>query len=70
MCTALAANDDTAMIEVLQIACSEMPEVIKTMQCALENVVEDGRLEADESGLVLALPSSQGHLDGGGCSSR
>ena len=66
MCTTLAANNDTAMIEVLQIACSELPEVIKTMHCALEDVVEDGRLEANESGLKLALPSSQGHLDGGG----
>ncbi len=60
---ALAANDDMAMIEVLQIARSEMPEVIKTMQRALERVVEDGRLEADESGLT---PSSQGHLEGQG----
>jgi abelson tyrosine-protein kinase 1 len=54
------------MIEVLQIARSEMPEAIKTMQRALEYVVEDGRLEADESGLALASPSSQGHPEGGG----
>ncbi len=66
MRTALAANDDAAMIEVLQIARSELPEAIKTMQRALEHVVEDGRLEADESGLTLASPSSQGHLDGEG----
>ena len=66
MRTALATNDDAAMIEVLQIARSEMPEAIKTMQRALEHVVEDSRLEADESGLTLASPSSQGHLEGGG----
>lgn len=65
MRTALATNDDAAMIEVLQIARSEMPEAIKTMQRALEHVVEDGMLEVDESGLALASPSSQGHLEGG-----
>ena len=59
MCTALAANDDTAMIEVLQIACSEMPEVIKTMQCALEDVVEDGRLEAGVA-IVSRTPRRRG----------
>jgi abelson tyrosine-protein kinase 1 len=53
------------MIEVLQIARSDMPEAIKTMQRALEHVVEDSRLEADESGLALASPSSQGHPEGG-----
>lgn len=66
MHTALATNDDAAMIEVLQIARSEMPEAIKTMQRALEYVVEDGRVEADESGLTLESPSSQGHPEGGG----
>lgn len=66
MRTALATNDDASMIEVLQIARSEMPEAIKTMQRTLEHVVEDGRLETDESGLTLASPSSQGHLDEGG----
>lgn len=66
MRTALATNDDASMIEVLQIARSEMPEAIKTMQRALEHVVEDCRLEADENGLTLASPSSQGHLEGGG----
>jgi abelson tyrosine-protein kinase 1 len=66
MHTALATNDDAAMIEVLQIARSEMPEAIKTMQRALEHVVDDGRLEIDESGLTVASPSSQGHLEGGG----
>ena len=66
MRTALATNDDASMIEVLQIARSEMPEAIKTMQRTLEHVVEDCRLEADESGFTLASPSSQGHLEGGG----
>jgi abelson tyrosine-protein kinase 1/abelson tyrosine-protein kinase 2 len=58
MRTALAANDDAAMIEVLQIARSEMPEAIKTMQRALEHVVDDGRIEADESSFTLPSPSS------------
>jgi abelson tyrosine-protein kinase 1/abelson tyrosine-protein kinase 2 len=53
------------MIDVLQIARSEMPEAIKTMQRTLEHVVDDGRL-ADESGLMLESPSSQGHSEGGG----
>ena len=65
MRTALATNDDAAMIEVLQIARSEMPEAMKTMQRALEHVVDDGRLAADESGLTPASPLSQGHLEGG-----
>jgi abelson tyrosine-protein kinase 1/abelson tyrosine-protein kinase 2 len=65
MRTALEANDDTAMIEVLQIARSEMPEAIKTMQRALEHVVDDGRIEADESSLTLASPSSpEDHFEG------
>lgn len=56
MRTALAQNDDLAMIEVLQIAHSEMPEAIKTLQRALERVVDDGRLEIDEG--AATLPSS------------
>ena len=59
MRAALVTNNDAAMIDVLQIARSEMPEAIKTMQRTLEHVVEDGRLDADESGLTLASPSSQ-----------
>ena len=66
MRAALATNDDAAMIDVLQIAHSETPEAIKTMQRTLEHVVEDGRPEADESGLTLASPSSEGYLEGGG----
>ena len=66
MRTALAANDDVAMIEVLQIARSDMPEAMKTMQRALEHVVDDGRIEADESSLTLASPSSPEGLFKGG----
>ena len=40
MRAALAAKDDFAMFEVLQIARSEMPEAIKT----LERFIEDGQL--------------------------
>jgi hypothetical protein len=38
MLTALAANDDIAMIEVLQIARSEMPDAIRTLERALEHL--------------------------------
>ncbi|KAI9457475.1 hypothetical protein BJY52DRAFT_1223837 [Lactarius psammicola] len=48
MRTALATNDDVSMIEALQIARSEMPEAIKTLQRALERVVEDGQLDAED----------------------
>ena len=65
MRAALAANDDLTMIELLQIAHGEMPEAIKTLQRALERVVDDARVEADES--TWALPSSpqQRHSKGG-----
>lgn len=65
MRTALAQNDDLAMIEVLQIARGDMPEAIKTLQRTLERVVEDGRTEvADESGAgTLASPSQQRRFD-------
>ena len=54
---ALAENDDAAMINGLQIARSEMPEAIKTLESALEHAVEDGQLDAEES--TTALLSSQ-----------
>ena len=57
MRTALSAKDDVAMFKVLQIAHSEMPEAIKTLERALERVVEDGQLDVEES--ATALPSSQ-----------
>ena len=58
MRTALATNDDASMIEVLQIARSEMPEAIKTLQRALERVVEDGQ-EAEESAVLMRPPSPE-----------
>lgn len=51
--TALATNDNT--IEVPLFARSEMPEDIKTLQRALERVVEDG-LDAEET--TAAAPVS------------
>ena len=44
MRAALATNDDVAMVEVLQIARSEMPEAIKTLERALERVIEEGQI--------------------------
>jgi abelson tyrosine-protein kinase 1 len=58
MRTALSTNDDAAMIGVLQIARSEMPEAIKTLQRALERVVEDGQMDVEESTKALLLPAS------------
>ncbi|KAI0295165.1 hypothetical protein B0F90DRAFT_1752414 [Multifurca ochricompacta] len=63
MRASLATNDDVAMFEVLQIARSEMPEAIKTLQRALERVVDDGRFEAEEEASAAVatrttLPSS------------
>ena len=57
MRTALHANNDLAMLEVLQIAPSEMPEAIMTLQRALERVVEGGDLDTEEN--TTALPSPQ-----------
>lgn len=65
MRTALATNDDVTMIEVLQIARSEMPEAIKTLQRALERVVEDGRIEADKSAIVPVQALQQRSFEGG-----
>jgi abelson tyrosine-protein kinase 1 len=57
MRTALSTNDDAAMIEVLQIARSEMPEAIKTLQRALERAVEDEQMGIEEA--LLLTPSPQ-----------
>jgi abelson tyrosine-protein kinase 1 len=57
MFTALAANDDIAMIEVLQIVRSEMPDAVKTLERALEHLVEDQQVSAEES--TPALPSQE-----------
>ena len=57
MFTALAANDDNAMIEVLQIARSEMPDAIRTLERALEHLYEAGQVDTEEG--VTALPSQE-----------
>ena len=58
MRSALSTNDDAAMIEVLQIARSEMPEAIKTLQRALERAVEDDQMDTEESTAALMFPPS------------
>ena len=55
MLTALSANDDIAVIEVLQIARSEMPDAIRTLERALEHLLEDRQVDTEES--ITALPS-------------
>ena len=50
MLNALAANDDIAMIEVLQIMRSEIPDAIRTLERALERLFEGGQLDAEEVG--------------------
>ena len=57
MRSALEANDDVAMFDVLQIARSEMPEAIKTLERALKRVVEEQQPDAEDS--TMALPTSQ-----------
>ena len=57
MRAALEANDDVAMFEVLQIARSEMPEAIKTLERALKRVVEEQQRDTEDS--TMALPTSQ-----------
>ena len=57
MLTALAANDDNAMIEVLQIARSEMPDAIRTLERALERLCENEQVDPEES--TTALPSQE-----------
>ena len=64
MRTALTQTNDSAMIEVLQIARSKMPEAIKTLQHALEHVVKDGRIEAAESAVTLVSSLQQHHFEG------
>jgi abelson tyrosine-protein kinase 1 len=59
MRAALAANDDVAMVEVLQIARSEMPEAIKTLERALERVIEDGQLVTAESTAAQLPPQHE-----------
>jgi abelson tyrosine-protein kinase 1 len=64
MRTALDANDDLAMFEVFQIARSDMPEAIKTLERALERVVEGEQLDTEES--TTAIPFSQQEEPGKG----
>jgi abelson tyrosine-protein kinase 1 len=63
MLTALAANDDNAMIAVLQIARSEMPDAIRTLERALEHLCENEPVDAEES--TTALPSQEASLEPG-----
>ena len=50
MLNALAANDDIAMIEALQIMRSDIPDAIRTLERALERLFEGGQLDAEEVG--------------------
>ncbi|KAI0270447.1 hypothetical protein BC834DRAFT_922465 [Gloeopeniophorella convolvens] len=64
MRAALSTNDDVAMVEVLQIARSELPEAIKTLQRALEREVEREESEADESAVPISPPPVQFRIRG------
>ncbi|OCH89375.1 hypothetical protein OBBRIDRAFT_668393 [Obba rivulosa] len=46
---ALQANNDVALLKVLQVSRDEMPEAIKTLQRALEREVEKEHREEDEA---------------------
>ena len=62
MRTAVAANDDVAMIDVLQVERSEMPEAIKTLERALEPIAEDRRIDTEvrlERTLVRQPPQQE-----------
>jgi hypothetical protein len=50
---ALQTGSDAEMIEVLQVSCEEMPQAMKTLQHALERVVE---WEGPSDGSSLAAP--------------
>ena len=64
MLTALSANDDNAMIEVLQIARSEMPDAIRTLERALEHVCKDDQVDAEESTTALPSQEEEGNNNG------
>ena len=64
MHAALAANDNVTMIEVLQIAHSEILEAIKTLERTLTRFIEDGQLDTEES--TTALPSYEHEKVGNG----
>ncbi|KAF8264995.1 kinase-like domain-containing protein [Lactarius quietus] len=59
MLSRLTANDDVAMVEVFQITRSDIPEAIKTLERALERVVQDGRLDAGEGTAALPFPQQE-----------
>ncbi|CAL1697553.1 unnamed protein product [Somion occarium] len=61
---ALQTNNDVEMIKVLQVGRDEMPEAIKTLQRALEIVVEKERVEEEASAFAGATiePSSTSGL--------
>jgi abelson tyrosine-protein kinase 1 len=59
MRTALDAKDDLAMFEVFQIARSEMPDAIKTLERAFDRVVECGRLDTEGSTTALSPPPQE-----------
>jgi abelson tyrosine-protein kinase 1 len=63
MYTALAEKDDAAMIDFLQIAQSEMPDAIKTLERALKRVVENGQLGTGESTMVPPSPQQEAGKD-------
>ncbi|KAF8257566.1 kinase-like domain-containing protein [Lactarius quietus] len=64
MRNALAAKDDVAMFEVFQIARGEMPEAITTLERALERVIKDGQLDAEEGTMALPIPQEAGNGNG------
>ena len=62
MRAALAAKDDVAIIELFQIARSEVLEAMKSLHRTLTRFIEDGQLDTEES--TTAPPSHQ-HEDAG-----
>ncbi|KAF9255884.1 hypothetical protein L218DRAFT_911907 [Marasmius fiardii PR-910] len=60
---ALATGSDVEMLQVLGVGREEMPEAIKTMQRALETLVEKERREEDEG--TMRLREFQNEMAGG-----
>jgi abelson tyrosine-protein kinase 1 len=59
MRAALAAKDDAAIFELFQIARSDMPEAIKTLERTLKRDVKDERLGAEEITMALSSPQEE-----------
>ncbi|KAK7677870.1 hypothetical protein QCA50_019182 [Cerrena zonata] len=57
MRSALQTNNDMEMIKVLQVGRDEMPEAIKTLQRALEVVVEKERVEDEAIAFINPVPT-------------